>query len=96
MDPKRALQGLLFAHFLHRCGVRQQVTTQDQTAHSLALEVGDNLITSLFYTEFDPDLGDHLSQPESCNPDDQCAQSSRGPFLKGPLGSGCSVSEVCV
>ncbi|XP_013367682.1 PREDICTED: double zinc ribbon and ankyrin repeat-containing protein 1 isoform X2 [Chinchilla lanigera] len=79
------------------CSVRlQKVTARGQTAHDLALDAGNSLITSLFDTEFSPEQGDQLSNPESRSPDDRHARGSRGPSLKEPLSTGCSASEVCI
>lgn len=66
------------------------------TAHDLALEREDHRVTALFDDKFSQELGDQLSQPKSCSPDDQQAQGSHGPSWKEPLSPGYSVSEVCI
>ncbi|XP_004840926.1 double zinc ribbon and ankyrin repeat-containing protein 1 isoform X3 [Heterocephalus glaber] len=74
----------------------QKVDTRGQTAHNLALEREDHHVTLLFDAKFSQELGDQLSQPESCSPDDCQAQGSCWSSQKEPLSTGCPVSEVCI
>ncbi|KAM6144265.1 double zinc ribbon and ankyrin repeat-containing protein 1 [Erethizon dorsatum] len=63
-----------------RCSTRlQKVTTRGQTAHDLALEAGDNLVTSLLDAEFSSELGDQLSPPVGHSQMTGMANAAEGP-----------------